>query len=78
MPAVAQLGLIGALLKTHSRWGQTIVGGRALKFLDRIKPNDEIEIRLVRKSLTEISFTLERESILLTKGMLSLSGDGDE
>ena len=73
MPAVAQLDLIGALLKTDACWDQLIVGGKALKFLNRIQPGDAVEIRLVRKSSTEVSFTLERESTLLTKGLLRLS-----
>jgi 3-hydroxymyristoyl/3-hydroxydecanoyl-(acyl carrier protein) dehydratase len=75
MPAVAQIEMIRALLEKHTGWNATIAGGSGLKFSGRIQPDDQLTIRLQRRSSGDISFNIENSDTLVSKGVLQLAGD---
>ena len=70
MPAVAQIEMIRELLEKHADWNTTIAGGSGLKFSGRIQPNDNLTIRLQRRSSGDISFSVENKTTVVSKGML--------
>jgi 3-hydroxymyristoyl/3-hydroxydecanoyl-(acyl carrier protein) dehydratase len=73
MPAVAQIELINSLLQ-QTNWNAIIAGGYRLKFTGRIQPGDTLVIRLQRKSSNNISFTMENNATVVSKGFLQLAG----
>jgi 3-hydroxymyristoyl/3-hydroxydecanoyl-(acyl carrier protein) dehydratase len=74
MPAVAQIEMINSLLQ-QINWNAIIAGGRGLKFTGRIQPGDTLAIRLQRKSSGDISFSIENNATVVSKGLLQLAGD---
>ena len=73
MPAVAQIEMINSLLQ-QTNWNAIIAGGRGLKFTGHIQPGDTLAIRLLRKSSADISFTVENNATVVSKGILQLAG----
>ena len=74
MPAVAQIEMINSLLQ-QTNWNAIIAGGRGLKFTGHIQPGDTLAIRLQRKSSGDISFSIENNATVVSKGLLQLAGD---
>lgn len=70
MPAVAQIEMIRALLQQQPGWNAIITGGTRLKFSGRIQPGDTLTIRLQRRPAGEVSFTVENNAGIVSKGML--------
>jgi 3-hydroxyacyl-[acyl-carrier-protein] dehydratase len=75
MPAVAQIEMIRTLLHQQADWNAVIAGGAGLKFSGRIQPDDNLTIRLQRMPSGEISFTVENDATVTSKGILQLAGD---
>lgn len=76
MPAVAQLQMAEALLQTRSDWPDRLSGGSAIKFLRRVAPGSELQIRLAHDTPGTLRFTLEQDGCVVAKGTLQTAGDG--
>jgi 3-hydroxymyristoyl/3-hydroxydecanoyl-(acyl carrier protein) dehydratase len=74
MPAVAQIGMIQSLLQQQAGWNAVITGGAGLKFSGRIRPDENLTIRLQHTPSGEISFTVENDANVVSKGILQLAG----
>ena len=74
MPAAAQIEMIKSLLQ-QTNWNAIITGGHGLKFTGCIQMGDTLAIRLQRKSSGDISFSVENNAVLVSKGLLQLAGD---
>lgn len=74
MPAVAQIEMIRAMLQLQSGWGSVITGGSKLKFTGLVQPGDTVTIQLQYTPHSEIRFTIEKDTILVSKGILELAG----
>ena len=87
MPAVAQIALLQALIRQHSPWPATIIGGRGLKFSARIQPGDLLNVRLQRidagigtdddPGTDSVRFSIANQAGPTSKGVLTLSGAHD-
>ena len=73
MPAAAQIEMIHSLLQQHSDWNGIITGGRGLKFSGRIRPGDNLTVRVQRTASGGISFSVENRTNVVSKGVLQLS-----
>jgi len=74
MPAAAQIEMIQVLLRQQADWNSVIAGGTGLKFTGRIQPNDNLSIRLQRRSSGDISFTVSNRDTVVSKGILQVAG----
>ena len=74
MPAVAQIEMIQSLLQQHAGRSTIIAGGTGLKFTSPIAPGDILTIRLQRVSGGEISFAVEHDAGVASRGRLKLTG----
>lgn len=76
MPAAAQLQMVDALIQSHKAWQTRILGGRGVKFLQRILPDEIIELCLIRRNLKMVEFTLLKTDMsVATKGILTVAGE---
>ncbi|MEA3412396.1 MAG: hypothetical protein U9R74_12775 [Pseudomonadota bacterium] len=74
MPAVAQIEMIRTLLEQQAGWNATISGGTRLKFSGLVQPGDILAIRLRRTPSDNISFSVENDAAVVSKGVLTLEG----
>ena len=72
LPAVAQLGLLDAVLRELPQWPGNLTGGTRLKFLRQITPGSSIEVHLVRSSDTAVRFTLRCDGQVAARGVVSV------
>ncbi|HHJ19138.1 MAG TPA: hypothetical protein ENJ84_04830 [Gammaproteobacteria bacterium] len=73
MPAAAQLQMIDTFLQSQRGWQGKILGGKNLKFIQRILPNDLVYLHLIRQEKNTIQFTLHNNhAVLASKGTLQL------
>lgn len=76
MPAAAQLQMIDAFIRSDCHDGSRILGGRTLKFVQQIHPDDRIELLLMYRHKTMVEFSIRKEDAsLASKGTLILTGD---
>lgn len=74
MPAAAQLQMIDALMQSQKAWRSRILGGRGVKFMQPILPDETIGLRLVRLNSTSIEFSLIKTGMsVATKGTLAIA-----
>jgi len=74
LPAVAQIGMIEALIDLHSHWHATLAGGSSLKFSGRIMPGELLDIALQRHPDNRMSVCISSGGTVVTKGYLELTG----
>ena len=74
MPAAAQIEMIHSLLQQHTDWNAIIAGGRGLKFSGRIRPGDNLTVRVRHTASGRISFSVENRTSVVSKGVLQLAG----
>ena len=72
LPAVAQLGLLDAVLRQLPHWPARITGGTRLKFLRQITPGNNIGIRLVRSPDSTVRFTLSCDEQVAARGVVTV------
>jgi 3-hydroxyacyl-[acyl-carrier-protein] dehydratase len=72
LPAVAQLGLLDAVLRQLPEWPAGITGGTALKFLRQITPGSSIGIHLVRSADRTVRFTLSCDEQVAARGVVTV------
>lgn len=73
MPAAAQLHMLEVFIQSQKGWKSSILGGRNVKFLQRILPDEWIELRLQKLQPSTIEFELRKmDDSIATKGMLAV------
>ena len=76
MPAAAQLQMLQAFIQSLKGAEMSILGGRNIKFTQRILPDEEIVLELIRKNASTLEFTLlKADASVATKGLLNVKGD---
>lgn len=76
MPAAAQLQMLDAFIGSLKGAEMSILGGRNIKFTQRILPDEEIVLELIRKNASTLEFTLlKADASVATKGLLNVKGD---
>ena len=75
MPAAAQLQMIDEFIRSDRQDGARIIGGRTLKFVQQIHPDDMIHLLLRYRTRTMVDFFIQKEDAsLASKGTLMLMG----
>ena len=71
-PAVAQLGLLDAVLSALPLWPSRVTGGTRLKFLRPITPGGSLDVHLVRSSDSAVRFTLRSDGQVAARGVVTV------
>ncbi|VAW77142.1 hypothetical protein MNBD_GAMMA13-800 [hydrothermal vent metagenome] len=74
LPAVAQIGLLEALMASATGWNKKICGGSALKFLQPVLPGEQLELRLERQGADTLYVSFTCDGSLKSKGQLHTCG----
>ncbi len=73
MPAVAQLLMIQALIKTSNISNDQITATKSCKFYQLIQPNQSVQIILSKTNDDTLTFMIKNEDQVFTKGTFQLT-----
>ncbi|MEE9342038.1 MAG: hypothetical protein V3V12_00215 [Gammaproteobacteria bacterium] len=75
MPAVAQLLMIQALIKTSRICNEKIAATKSCKFYQLIQPDQSVQITLSKINNDTLTFMIENGDDVFTKGAFQLTGN---